>query len=589
MKIRNLVLVLLSTVALAAQAAAPDTQAIEYYNKQLNHYFITSTAVEARTIDHGGAGPGWVRTGRTFPAWLDKAAAPADAAGVCRFYSTAANSHFYTASTQECELLKGQEAAERRSSGTVRGWSYEGIAFQIQVPVNGQCPAGTEPVSRVYNNGFASGEGSNHRFVDDDTLRQLMVDRSWVFEGVVLCAVVEPAGTGTTLAATATDFSALVGTWSGSARWKSEVGASETRSTSPLELVIAADGAVSGSGNGCAFAGQVQSGDGFRSLYTGTISATGCANAAFNGAYNRFRLERYDHGTLRAQLNREDGTTEARIEALLSNPAPAPAPVGTTPAAAGIAGDWTGTVGWLALRREGSTQTVLVMSNKPLSLVISDAGTVDGTGFGCAFTGTLTAGATPGVFGGSLTATGCTEAAFNGTYVDVEVKRDDGKLEVEFQKETEAAGVTTEASVEGRLTRAGSTSTSTPPPIPGSYKGSFQAHIQIRDRSGTTPSTTNSMVTDMVELTIAEDGAVTGQGFGCLLDGTLAPRNLPERIHTGPVVASGCTDAAMNGTYDTRAHTEGNGTLQVEMELETEAAGIKTSVKIHGVAPRVAP
>ncbi|MDH5264252.1 MAG: hypothetical protein OEX21_05820 [Betaproteobacteria bacterium] len=587
MKIRNLVLVLLAAAGAVAQAAAPDTRAIEYYNKQLNHYFITSTAVEARIIDHGGAGPGWVRTGRTFPAWLDKAAAPADAAGVCRFYSTAANSHFYTASTEECDLLKGQEAAERRSSGKVRGWSYEGIAFLIQAPVNGQCPAGTQPVSRVYNNGFASGEGSNHRFVDDDTLRQLMVDRSWVFEGVVLCTAVEPAGTGAT--PTATDFSALVGAWSGTARWKSEVGSSETRSTAPLELVIAGDGAVSGSGDGCAFAGQVLSGNAFRSLFTGTISATGCANAAFNGTYNRFRLERYDHGTLAVQMNREDGATEAKIEALLSDPAPPPAPVGTTPAAAGIAGDWTGTVGWLALRREGGTQTVLVMSNRPLSLTISDAGAVEGAGFECAFTGALTAGATPGVFGGSLTATGCAEAAFDGTYVDVEMKRDDGKLEVEFEKETEAGGVTTEASVEGRLRRAGSTPTSTPPPIPGSYKGSFQAHIQIRDRSGATQSTTNAMVTDLVELTIAADGTVTGQGFGCLLGGTLAPRNLPERIHTGPVVASGCADAAMNGTYDTQAHTEGNGTLQVQMELEKEAAGIRTKVKIHGVAPRVAP
>src|SRR5512137_2608090 len=113
MKIRNLVLALLATAGLVAQAAEPDTQAIEYYNKQLGHYFITTTAAEAMAIDHGGAGPGWVRTGRSFPAWLDKAAAPADAAAVCRFYSTAANSHFYTASTQECQYLKDLEAAER--------------------------------------------------------------------------------------------------------------------------------------------------------------------------------------------------------------------------------------------------------------------------------------------------------------------------------------------------------------------------------------------------------------------------------------------------------------------------------------------
>ena len=137
--------------------------------------------------------------GAVVQAWLNAANAPADAAGVCRFYSSAANSHFYTPGAQECQLLKDQEAAERRSTGTVRGWSYEGIAFHIQPPTNGQCPAGTAPFSRVYNNGFTNGEGSNHRFVDDNTLRDLMVDRNWVAEGVVHCAVVKPTGTSANL------------------------------------------------------------------------------------------------------------------------------------------------------------------------------------------------------------------------------------------------------------------------------------------------------------------------------------------------------------------------------------------------------
>jgi hypothetical protein len=245
MRIKTLISLAILAAPMAAFAAEPETEAVEFYNKQLNHYFITATASEAKYIDDGSAGPAWVRTGRSFQAWLSAANAPADAAGVCRFYSTAANSHFYTASAQECQLLKDQEAAERRSSGTVRGWSYEGIAFQIQPPTNGQCPAGTAPFSRVYNNGFASGAGSNHRFVDDSTLRDLMVDRSWVAEGVVLCALTKSTGTSANLPPTTTNFAPLAATWSGSATWKTKIANQEARTTAPLQFVISSAGVQS--------------------------------------------------------------------------------------------------------------------------------------------------------------------------------------------------------------------------------------------------------------------------------------------------------------------------------------------------------
>jgi hypothetical protein len=67
-----------------AHAAAPDTEAIEFYNQGTGHYFVTASATEALGIDAGAAGPGWVRTGRSFQAWLTKSSAPADAVAVCR-------------------------------------------------------------------------------------------------------------------------------------------------------------------------------------------------------------------------------------------------------------------------------------------------------------------------------------------------------------------------------------------------------------------------------------------------------------------------------------------------------------------------
>src|SRR5690606_31164402 len=126
-----------------AWSAAPDTEAVEYYNIGLNHFFITASAEEARIVDEGGAGPGWVRTGRSFQVWQKAEAAPRDARAVCRFYSAVANSHFYTASNEECEGLRSAKA----------GWTYEGRVFYVQAPRQGQCAPGTVPMMRLYNDG----------------------------------------------------------------------------------------------------------------------------------------------------------------------------------------------------------------------------------------------------------------------------------------------------------------------------------------------------------------------------------------------------------------------------------------------------
>jgi hypothetical protein len=182
----------LSALSTMAMASAPDTEAVEFYNALNKHYFITATASEARIIDSGGAGEGWMRTGRSFQAWLKKADAPATAQPVCRFYSSGANSHFYTASGAECEGLKAARS----------GWQYEGIAFYIQAPVKGQCPADTVELLRIYNNGFSNGEGSNHRFVDDASLKELMVESHWIAEGTVFCAAPKSTGTSANLPGT---------------------------------------------------------------------------------------------------------------------------------------------------------------------------------------------------------------------------------------------------------------------------------------------------------------------------------------------------------------------------------------------------
>ena len=160
-----------------------NTTVTEFYNVDLNHYFITANVDEANAIDGGSAGPGWSRTGMSFKAWLDGPIP--GAAEVCRFYGTPGsgpNSHFYTTIREECVLVK-QDA----------GWTYEALGRFWLVRAVGStpagCPAGTQPIYRAYNNRFAQND-SNHRYATDVAVYNSMVTMGWSGEGVVMCAPV---------------------------------------------------------------------------------------------------------------------------------------------------------------------------------------------------------------------------------------------------------------------------------------------------------------------------------------------------------------------------------------------------------------
>jgi len=76
---------------------------VEFHNSILDHYFITADPLEATAVDNGSAGPGWSRTGLTFKAY---AVAQTGYSPICRFYlPPPADSHFYSASPQECAAV----------------------------------------------------------------------------------------------------------------------------------------------------------------------------------------------------------------------------------------------------------------------------------------------------------------------------------------------------------------------------------------------------------------------------------------------------------------------------------------------------
>ncbi|MEP7084742.1 MAG: hypothetical protein ABI854_08395, partial [Betaproteobacteria bacterium] len=174
----------------AATLTIGDTSVVEFYNTLLDHYFITASAEEATGIDGGSAGPGWSRTGESWPAWL--AGPLPGAAEVCRFYGSAEinratglrqgpNSHFYTFQGAECEQVKNDP-----------GWVFEGLnRFYAVRPVAEQCAPGTLPIYRVYNGRFAQND-SNHRYTISTAIYNQMIGRGWIPEGLVMCTA--PAG-----------------------------------------------------------------------------------------------------------------------------------------------------------------------------------------------------------------------------------------------------------------------------------------------------------------------------------------------------------------------------------------------------------
>ena len=177
-------LVLLGALLAVRPLYAADTL-FEFYNTNLNHYFLTIDPAEATAIDSGAAGPGWQRTGKNILAYRSAATAPAGVVVVCRFYGNQANGgpngHFYTADAAECAAVKQDP-----------GWTFERNEFYVTVPVNGTCTGGGLPVYRVYNGRFVERD-SNHRYTTDVPTYNLMVSMGWRAEGVVFCGA--PADT----------------------------------------------------------------------------------------------------------------------------------------------------------------------------------------------------------------------------------------------------------------------------------------------------------------------------------------------------------------------------------------------------------
>jgi hypothetical protein len=162
------------TIATTNDSIADTAIATEFYHADFNHYFHTANETETRYLVDGAFGDDWHRTFEFFRVWTTPGPGRLP---VSRFFSTqwgTKSSHFYTAN-----------AAERAAliSGQIPGWQLEAdnVYYIMLADANGNCPDGTVPLWRMYNNGM--GGAPNHRFSIYQATFLTMVGLGWVGEG----------------------------------------------------------------------------------------------------------------------------------------------------------------------------------------------------------------------------------------------------------------------------------------------------------------------------------------------------------------------------------------------------------------------
>ncbi|MBL8309529.1 MAG: hypothetical protein JNL19_03805 [Burkholderiales bacterium] len=186
--------VFLAGALLAAHASAQAVTVVEYYNRVLDAYFITSRTAEINALD---LGVDFERTGASFSATAGSQANAANS--ICRYYisltSPYTSSHFYGLQATDCQLVAQTNPA---------GFTYEGIDFVVGQKVGAICPLAT-PVA-VYRSfrPAAGGRTPNHRYTVSQASYDKMAAAGWTQEGIAFCvsaatdaaAVWPPATTG---------------------------------------------------------------------------------------------------------------------------------------------------------------------------------------------------------------------------------------------------------------------------------------------------------------------------------------------------------------------------------------------------------
>jgi hypothetical protein len=152
---------------------------VEYYNKALDHYFMSASQPDINALDSGRIF-GWQRTGESFPAWITPQDVPLTVQSppalgpVCRLYLPQGDrsSHFFSASAAECSDALAKHPEYLKESGSA-------FFASLPDPQSGDCGFDQIPIYRLWN-GRAD---SNHRYTASPAIRDFMKGRGYVAEG----------------------------------------------------------------------------------------------------------------------------------------------------------------------------------------------------------------------------------------------------------------------------------------------------------------------------------------------------------------------------------------------------------------------
>jgi len=151
---------------------------IEFYNAQLDHYFMTADSYEQYVLDSGII-PGWARTSHQYAATFDPSTPSPALAPVCRFYGlpqAGINSHFFSAIRSDCQIV---------IDTWPNAWELETWNAFDAVPLqpDGNCPGPLVQFTRMYNNK----PDANHRYLTRRIEIDAMKALGWIEEGPVWC------------------------------------------------------------------------------------------------------------------------------------------------------------------------------------------------------------------------------------------------------------------------------------------------------------------------------------------------------------------------------------------------------------------
>ena len=175
---------------------------VEYWNPQLDFYFMTSREDEKSLLDNivdGSANRLWYRSSYWFKT---DPFSSSSTSSISRYFAAGAaksgsrGSHFYTAlnSDRAAITASGLERFTVNCQGLPNGtFCNEGIDSYVAIPIgtgpSAQCRAGEVPIYRVFRGAPRYVDDGNHRYVTNASIYGYMVNElGWTGESINFCA-----------------------------------------------------------------------------------------------------------------------------------------------------------------------------------------------------------------------------------------------------------------------------------------------------------------------------------------------------------------------------------------------------------------